>query len=480
MKNVLVNLDKELALYPQNADAVGVRSEINHVIDIPSALEVAQKGERILKMIKAGAYKNPVLVKSIIQRSEDLWSAPSEFSITQEEAYRIAELFFISNQKAPGERNLLKASHTGKEIIEAVVAIFEQAGKPLDDVEFDEPYFHTALLEATGEQWFTTLETRRLDKFRAAKKLINIRQNISTNIKKTFTTEANNLLGKYMKVWDSMLRSGELFYTLTVVPTREDAATDQMDYADYTKQYVQSIDQPWDEIWIAQELLIKKLDAGKEMVIRNEHGTNIRFSIEWMTFANSLVLKNIPWSEAFSAPLKYSVNGKIVAKWRFKFDNSPIIIDPRMYIEDGEIIACWAAENAEAFQQIIYKNPNANYFGEFGIGTNPGLTRHLINGLLVEKISGSFHMAVGWAYTYTSYDGQPVHLDNGNESPIHRDITIMLRDMKSEMVLDGEPIQANGKWLDPALSVLNEWRWALPEDRQPQRRKNKNSEKPTS
>ncbi len=45
-----------------------------------------------------------------------------------------------------------------------------------------------------------------------------------------------------------MLRSGELFYTLTVVPTREDAATDQMDYADYTKQYVQSIDQPWDEI----------------------------------------------------------------------------------------------------------------------------------------------------------------------------------------------------------------------------------------
>lgn len=32
----------------------------------------------------------------------------------------------------------------------------------------------------------------------------------------------------------------------------------------------------------------------------------------------------------------------------------------------------------------------------------------------------------------------------------------MLRDMKSEMVLDGEPIQANGKWLDPALSVLNE------------------------
>ncbi len=91
-----------------------------------------------------------------------------------------------------------------------------------------------------------------------------------------------------------LVSGGDLFYTLTVIPTPEDAAAVGMDYKEYVQLYLEACDQPWEEIGKAHEKLIEKFDKAKTLTIRNQDGTNLTMSIDGMTFANSLVLKNIP------------------------------------------------------------------------------------------------------------------------------------------------------------------------------------------
>lgn len=262
------------------------------------------------------------------------------------------------------------------------------------------------------------------------------------------------------------LRNGELFYTLTILPTPADAELDQMPYGDYLKLFFQSCDQPWKEIEQAQTLLIDKLNSAKILKFVNSDGTDLEMDIEGFTFANSVVAKNIPGAEVFSAPRRDSLNGKLVAKGRFYLEMiGEVIEDITFEFERGEIVKVDALKGAEVLRELIESEEGTRYIGEIGIGTNPHLRKHLINGLLVEKVSGSFHLALGNAYTYTNYCGTPVVLDNGNRSErgVHWDITTLLKGRDGKMILDGEVIQENGNFLDPNLDVLN-YGWGVIED----------------
>ncbi|MAR55983.1 MAG: hypothetical protein CMM93_02265 [Rickettsiales bacterium] len=259
-------------------------------------------------------------------------------------------------------------------------------------------------------------------------------------------------------------------WILTYLPTRYEAALDQMEYEPYKTLYLEACDQPWEAIEQAQAKLIQALDAGKEMHITNSDGTDLRFSIEGHSFANSMVRRNLPGSEMFSAPVKTSVNGRIVAKGGHKIVGQKEVVRDITYdIVDGRITEWQATENKDALDTIITKTDRlpsndpqfeANrYFGEIGFGTNPQLRQSMVNGFLTEKISGSFHMAIGDSYN-NGYLGNPnVKLDNGNKAPggFHWDITTMLRGKDGEIWLDGHLLQKDGEWLAvPALGIAQE------------------------
>lgn len=475
MKKILENLAWELAQYNQFPMAIEAKERVEAAIgsSISSSLEAAQLAERTLKIIQSGASTNIDLIKTLEKTKDPLWSADPDINIGDEEAYAIAMQFYKSNQQGKsknwGQSSVLKASHIGKKIIENVVKIFEENGKTFDAIEFDEWYFHTALIAWTWEAGFDALKTRRLQKFSSASKLVNIRQNPPGALKDMFDEETLKRLKSYIPTWTDRLATGDLFYTLTVIPTPEDAEAIGMPYADYVKLYLEACDQPWEEIGKAHEALIEKFDKAKQLHITNEDGTDITMSIDGMTFANSLVLKNIPWSEIFSAPVRDSVNGTIVSKGVFKYKDSPIVMkDITLKVENGKIIEWFAVEWNEELQRLI-SQPWADHFGEIWIGTNPHLQQQFLDWLLVEKVGWSFHMAVWAAYEYKEYDGNPVNLDNWSRSDIHWDLTTMLRGKESKMTLDGEIIQKNGKWLDAKLKVLNEWWGALDTEKQPDR-----------
>lgn len=268
--------------------------------------------------------------------------------------------------------------------------------------------------------------------------------------------------------------SGDIFFTLTKIPSRKDAEIDGQDYDDYVKLFFEMCDQPWDHIDKAHRKLISLLNDTKELRFRNDDGTDLTMELtdsegKDFTFANSLIAKNVPGSEVFSAPRKDSLNGTIVAKGQFNYFPGKIITNLTLHFKDGHLDSFEADDGAEHFQDFLDRHPGNRYTGEIGIGTNPHLKQHVLNSLLVEKIGGSFHVALGHPYTMTEYMGEAVYLNNGNnETPDHWDVTTMLYGKGGSIEADGEIIMENGRFVDPDLAVLNEGWAAVPVSERPE------------
>lgn len=251
--------------------------------------------------------------------------------------------------------------------------------------------------------------------------------------------------------------SGKIHSTLTMIPTRMDAVVDGLDYDQYLADYFTMCNQDWDTIHTKQNILIEKLNATKELRFTNNDGTDLTMSVEGFTFINSTTLRNIPGSEVFSAPRRDSTNGTIVAKGKFavKGFQSEVIEDITLTFKDGYLTDYSARVGQDILEQTVNTDEGSRYIGEIGIGTNPFWRTHVASILLSEKIGGSFHVALGDAYTVTEYGGVKVHVDNGNRSHLHWDIPTMLWDKDGKIYADGEVIMDNGRWTDPQLAELN-------------------------
>ncbi len=357
------------------------------------------------------------------------------------------------------------------------------------EVDFSDNMTNKALVEHSTVSQVTKLAEYNKQKFAGISKRIGL---VSRPPKEVAEDTGLDKDGKKQKIFESSLlpfrkrsTSDGGFYTLTKIPTPADAAIDQIDYKDYLKLFFELCDQPWKHIQKANAHLISKLNAAKEMsIVDEESGTNLTMRIDGKKWVNSLALKNIPGSEVFASPIKDSVNGTLVAKGRFQYKNSGIMEDITLHFKDGRITDFDARKGRDELAKIIEaddgKGEGSRFIGELAIGTNPWLKQHVINPLLVEKISGSFHMAVGNAYTYSKYDGEEVNIDNGNKSDagIHWDITSMLSP-KSRLVIDKGTnreytILNAGKFEDiPELRVLNEGWAAIPETQRPDYWKNR-------
>lgn len=260
--------------------------------------------------------------------------------------------------------------------------------------------------------------------------------------------------------------TGEKRWTLFYWPIPYEAAKEGLSAGEYFRVVMEACNQPWKEIAQAQTRLISRLDAGKRLELSANpldpdprKRTRVSMSIEGMTFCNSTIDLNYPGSEVFSAPVKDSVNGQIYAPGEYLY-GSKLMKNIFLKIENGRITEASADEGDEGLQEILNTSEATRYFGEIALGTNPGLSRRLFNALLNEKVGGSFHMAIGHCYEFDSYAAKPVRVNNGNtedKTPVHWDLTILMHPSAGggSVVLDGETIQENGRFLDPDLTILN-------------------------
>ncbi len=199
----------------------------------------------------------------------------------------------------------------------------------------------------------------------------------------------------------------------------------------------------------AMEALTARMQNTNEVVIYGPD-TELTFSIKGIPVIACGGEHNIPDGECFTAPVKYSVNGRI----RF---NTPTIYrgirfhDIRLNFHNGQIVEATASskEQTRHLDEILGVDEEARYVGEFGIGLNPHIRKPMLDILFDEKIAGSFHFTPGSAYP---------EADNGNnKSQIHWDMVMiqMPEYGGGQILFDGELIRDKGMFVTSDLMPLN-------------------------
>jgi aminopeptidase len=285
--------------------------------------------------------------------------------------------------------------------------------------------------------------------------IIIIRTCENPEILNLLSPEKHKLYTQIKKNIHKRRMDGSVKWTLIYWPTEYEAKKENLSLDDYFNSFIRACDQPWEEIKKAQKFLVNKLNKAKTLELFAPD-THVTMSIDNMTFCNSTIKCNYPGSEVFSAPVIDSVNGRIFAPGEHLYDGH-LMENLHIIIKEGKITdESYAEKNDKGFQELLNSSPRSRYFGEVALGTNPGLTKRFFNGLLNEKVSGSFHMAVGECYTEVKdEDNQAINVNNGNQNaPLHWDITILMHD-NGKVILDGEIISQNGYFFSSELAVLN-------------------------
>ncbi len=430
------------------------------------------KAQRLIKLALCRAYEKPELLKKALTAEDPCWSMMPELKVDKELIKNLAKQLFESSGAQMNEKIIIATTEDGRDVTEEVIVHCLRNGVDFE-LGIKDPLRMTYLINELDEEGLQRLTELNMSKYEGVTREIIISSSSDLETKKLMNPEKMKMYKKMNQAIHDKAMSGELHYTLTRIPTVHDAELDEMSYEDYMQLFFELCDQPWDEIEKAQQLLIDRFDKTNEVHITNNDGTDLRLDITGQTFANSVIAKNIPGSEIFSSPLREGTNGTLVSKGRFSHGSSGVIEDIRLEFVNGRIEAYDAQINKESLERIITKDDEhgegTRHLGELGIGTNPHLRQHVINSLLVEKIGGSFHLALGSCYTYDHYLGTPVKLNNGNRSAsgVHWDMTTMLRGKDGKMMIDGELIQDNGDWVGEEYAVLNQGWNAVDEELRP-------------
>jgi aminopeptidase len=235
---------------------------------------------------------------------------------------------------------------------------------------------------------------------------------------------------------------GKLRWTLAPYPTAafaQDAEMSLTEYEDFVfRACMPDADDPvgyWRGVSARQQRLVDWL-AGKKAVHVRAKETDLRLSIEGRTFINCDCKENIPDGEIFTGPVETSVEGCVYFSYPAIFGGREVD-GVRLWFEQGRVVKAAAEKNEGFLLQTLDTDEGARRLGEFAIGTNEGITRFTREILFDEKISGSFHMALGEGYPESG---------SVNESAIHWD---MICDLRSggEITVDGTPFYRDGRFL---------------------------------
>lgn len=177
-------------------------------------------------------------------------------------------------------------------------------------------------------------------------------------------------------------------------------------------------------------------------------GTDLKFSIKGIKSVACGGSHNIPDGEVFTCPVRDSVEGTI------SFNAPTIYLGTsfdgiKLEFQKGKIVGGEAAGGlTPKLNEILDSDEGARYIGEFSLAFNPHILQPMRDILFDEKISGSFHFTPGQAYEQA---------DNGNRSQVHWDMVNIQRPDYGggEILLDGEVIRKDGRFVDGPLAALN-------------------------
>jgi len=227
-------------------------------------------------------------------------------------------------------------------------------------------------------------------------------------------------------------------WVVTRYPTPSMAQAAGMSTEDFADFFYNACLINWKEQEKKQEAIRKKFESGTIVRLLADD-TDLKVGIDRRKCVKCYGKRNMPDGEIYFAPNETYTTGYI--KYTYPYNaQGQTISGIFLKFERGKIVDFNAETNREALETLLNTDEGAKRLGEFGIGTNEGITRFTNETLFDEKIEGTVHVTPGNAYE-----------DSGglNKSAIHADIVKDLRKEKGggEIQIDGETIQKDGKWI---------------------------------
>ncbi len=232
---------------------------------------------------------------------------------------------------------------------------------------------------------------------------------------------------------------GELNWCLTAYPSQAMAQEADMSLSDYREFVFGSgmlnEDDPvgfWRQEGKKQRKIVDWMKGRNQVVLKGSN-IDLKLSIKERVFIPCDGRVNFPDGELFTAPVEDSVEGWV----RFKYpaiEYGKEVADIELWFEKGRVVKEKASKNQELLTSMLNSDAGARTLGEFGIGTNYGITRFTKNMLFDEKMGGTIHLAVGMGYPESG---------SKNESGIHWDMLCDMND--AEIKVDGDLFYKNGK-----------------------------------
>jgi aminopeptidase len=247
-----------------------------------------------------------------------------------------------------------------------------------------------------------------------------------------------------MKTYLERAARGELRWVYALFPTNayaQDAEMGLSEYEDFVYQAcLGDIQDPvgyWKRFSNRQQKIVEWL-KGKKRIHVTAPETDLHLSVEGRTFINCDGHENMPDGEVFTGPVEDSVEGHVFFSYPTIY-NGREVDGVRLWFEKGRVVKATADKNEDFLNKTLDTDEGARSVGEFAFGTNKGITRFTRQILFDEKISGSFHMALGASYPETG---------GKNDSSIHWD---MICDMRKggRVTVDGELLYRDGEFIIP-------------------------------
>jgi aminopeptidase len=192
----------------------------------------------------------------------------------------------------------------------------------------------------------------------------------------------------------------------------------------------------WQELRQKMEGIAEHFDAAETVRILAP-GTDLAFSLDGRHGKVDALGANMPGGEIFYSPVEDSAEGVIT------FSEYPAcylgheVDSVRLRFDAGRVVEASAQSDEEFLRGTLDTDEGARRLGEFGIGCNPGIKRHMKNTLFDEKMEGTIHLAVGTGFP---------QIGGQNRSGIHWDMVKELR-AGGRIELDGRVVQENGVWV---------------------------------
>jgi aminopeptidase len=191
-------------------------------------------------------------------------------------------------------------------------------------------------------------------------------------------------------------------WVITLYPTPGFAAMEGLEFEEYTRFLVGASTVDPRPLKDAEEALAPLFERAQSIRIetvdpRDRRALTLRMSLAPSRPALSYGLRNFPDGEVFTSPDANTVEGEIFLDLPVHYGGRDIR-GIHLRFEGGRIVEYSAQEGGEQLAAIVETDAGSHRLGEVALGMNPGLEHVLKHPLLVEKVGGTLHVAIGSSY----------------------------------------------------------------------------------